>query len=236
MALFAIGDLHLSLGTNKPMDVFKGWQDYVQRLESAWREKISPEDTVVLAGDISWAMSLEGAISDFRFIDALPGEKWILKGNHDYWWNTHSKMSAFFEQNELLSLNILHNNCAEHKGAMLCASRGWMFEEGQAHDEKMRAREAQRLAHSLQCAHKKNADAEKIAFLHYPPLYPDGSFEEIINVMKQYGVKRCYYGHLHGASIRRAVQGVHDGIDYTLISADAISFSPLEIPLERRVG
>ena len=131
MSIFAIGDPHLSLGCNKEMNIFAGWHDYVQRLEQNWLERISSEDTVILAGDISWAMSIEDTLDDFTFLHRLPGEKYLMKGNHDYWWTTLSSMQRFLDKNGLNTLHFLHNNAVTVEGVSLCGSRGWMFEEGE---------------------------------------------------------------------------------------------------------
>lgn len=227
MAIFAIGDLHLSLGGAKPMDIFKGWSDYVARIEQSWRARIAPEDTVVLAGDTSWAMRLADCRQDFAFLESLPGKKLLLKGNHDYWWSTAAKMQRFFTENGFHSLSVLHNSCAFVDGVALCGTRGWMFDAGETHDEKVMNREAGRLEASLHAA----GDAEKLVFLHYPPVSLTERAEELVALLHKYGVKRCWYGHLHGASISRAVQGEHDGITYTLISADGIQFCPLKISI-----
>ena len=129
MALYAIGDTHLSLGADKPMDVFGGgWSGYVDKLRAGFAE-IGPEDTVVLCGDLSWGMSLEQAREDFAFLDALPGRKILLKGNHDYWWTTAAKMERFFAENRFSTLEILHNNCRLYGGVALCGTRGWFYEE-----------------------------------------------------------------------------------------------------------
>ena len=225
MAIFAIGDLHLSLGGEKPMDVFPGWKDYVPRIEAGWRAHVSEEDTVVLAGDTSWAMRLEDCRQDFAFLHALPGRKVLLKGNHDYWWTTMRKMERFLQAEGFDSLSFLHNSCVQLPGAALCGTRGWMFDCTQPHDEKVMARECGRLRASLDAA----GEGEKIVFLHYPPVYPGANAAQILDILHEYGVRRCYYGHLHGASIRSAVNGEVDGVAYRLISADALDFCPLPI-------
>ncbi len=229
MALFALGDPHLALGCDKPMDIFKGWEGYLPKLEKNWRSMVKEEDTIVLAGDISWAMKLEHTLEDFRFLESLPGQKWMLKGNHDLWWSTLSKMEAFLAQNQLHSLHFLHNNAHACEGLCLCGSRGWMAEKPQGHDAKMMAREALRLEASLQAAEKLNPGAEKVVFLHYPPFYSGVEAGEIADVMRAFGVRRCYYGHLHSAATRWAVQGEAGGLSYQLISADALNFTPLLI-------
>lgn len=230
MSLYAIGDLHLSLDSDKSMDVFKGWENYVKRLEQNWRQMVQPEDTVVLVGDISWGMSLEESRKDFAFIEALPGRKIILKGNHDYWWNSRAKMEAYFEDNYFSSIQILHNNCFFDEGYALCGTRGWVLEEGEEHDEKVMNREAGRLRASLAAAQKQDATAEKIAFLHYPPCLANGTVSQgLIDILHEFEVQQCYFGHLHGPALRWAVQGMKDGINYKLVSADSLSFIPYKI-------
>ncbi len=225
MSVFAIADTHLSFGTNKPMDSFPGWKDYVSRLENNWEKLISENDTVIIAGDISWAMNFDELYKDFEFLNNLPGRKIIIKGNHDYWWNTASKMNKFTADNGFDSISFLYNNSIEAEGISICGSRGWMFESEEAHDEKVLSREVGRIRRSLEAA-KSN---EKVLFLHYPPITTEASCEEIVELMKEFKVKRCYYGHLHGAAARFAVEGDFDGIKYRLISCDRLSFTPLLI-------
>lgn len=226
MAIYTIGDLHLSLGCAKPMDIFPGWQGYMEKLERQWNALVHPEDTVVLAGDTSWAMKLEDTAADFSFLQRLPGQKFLLKGNHDYWWTTVKKMERFLQENGFTSLHILHNNSILTEGVALCGTRSWMFDVGEPHDEKVMNRELGRLRTSLQAAPE---GAERIAFLHYPPVYPNANAQQVIDLLKEYNVKRCFYGHLHGNAIRFAVQGTVDGIEYRLISADALAFCPYKI-------
>lgn len=225
MAIFTIGDLHLSLGSAKPMDVFPGWEGYLDKIKSNWLKLIKPEDTVVLVGDISWAIRLEDAKQDFTFLHELPGKKILLKGNHDYWWTTAKKMNQFFQDNGLDSLQILHNNTFEVEGVCICGSRSWMFDVNEPHDEKVMNRELGRLKASLDAA----GDKEKLVFLHYPPVYPNANAQEVISLLQQYNVKHCFYGHLHGPALRYAVQGDVDGIEYKLISADGLAFCPYKI-------
>ena len=223
MALFALGDPHLSLGANKPMDVFGGaWDGYVEKLEAGFGV-VKDGDTVVLCGDISWGMSLDEAEKDFAFLNALPGKKLLLKGNHDYWWTTAAKMQRFFAEHGFTTLDILHNNCHFYGGVALCGTRGWFYEEDQqGHNEKVFNRELIRLEASLKAA----GEAEKLCFLHYPPCYEGYTCPEIIALMERYGVKTCYYGHLHGGSHRLAVEGERGGIEYRLVSADYLHFVP----------
>ncbi len=228
MALYAIGDLHLSLNSDKPMDVFgDGWKDYVQRLKDGFSQ-LNDDDVTVLCGDLSWGMSLEESLKDFQFIDALPGRKILMKGNHDYWWNTASKMQKFFAQHELNTLEILHNNCLFYNDVALCGTRGWFYEldnEG-SHDEKVLLRELGRLETSLKAA----GEHEKLCFLHYPPLYQGYQCPEILRLLEQYEVKACYYGHLHGAaSHRRAIEGDRGKTRFSLVAADYLKFFPKKI-------
>lgn len=227
MALYTIGDLHLSLNSDKSMDVFgPGWADYVARIREGFAP-LTEEDTTVLCGDLSWGMSLEESLEDLQFINALPGRKILLKGNHDYWWNTARKMENFFKENGLDSLEILHNNCRFYGDIALCGTRGWFYEldsEG-THNGKMMAREVGRLESSLQAA----GEAEKLCFLHYPPLYTGYRCPEILALLQKYGVKRCFYGHLHGASHRRRIEGDCGGTDFALVAADYLGFKPLKI-------
>ena len=186
---------------------------------------IGPEDTTVLLGDLSWALDLAGAREDFAWINEIPGRKIILKGNHDYWWSTVAKFNKFCTENGFSDLHILNNNHFEYNGFAICGTRGWFFEEERSgeHDEKVFKRELIRLETSLRSA----GDLPKIVFLHYPPKYKGYECQEIIDLMKHYDVRRCYYGHLHGASHGLAMEGQWDGIEYRLVAADKISFCPM---------
>ena len=228
MALFAIGDLHLSLGTNKPMDLFYGWDDYVARLEQNWRATVGERDTVVIPGDFSWGVSMEEALPDFRFLEALPGRKLLLKGNHDYWWDTRHKMEAFFEERGLTTIGLLHNSADTADGMILCGTRGWIFMPNEEHDLKISAREALRLELSLQDA-ERFGKGEKIVFLHYPPVYANEIVPNMMDMLLKYGVKRVYYGHIHGAARGMANEGDYMGIAFKLISADHLRFTPWRI-------
>ena len=224
MSIFTIADTHLSLSDDKPMDIFGGWQDYVTRLESNWKSLITDDDTVVLPGDISWAMSLEGALEDFRFIHNLPGKKIILKGNHDYWWNTKRKMDTWLENENLDTISILHNNAFKVGDYVLCGTRGWFYDAETGADMKVLLREASRLDMSIQ--EGKKLGENLIVFLHYPPVMQSQKCQEIFDVLKKHDIKRCYYGHLHGESTRHSVNDIVDGIKFSLISADFLSFCP----------
>lgn len=226
MAIYAIGDLHLSVAAKKPMDIFSGWDDHAERLINHWQTKIKPADTVILAGDTSWGMTLASAVPDFRLIDRLPGKKIILKGNHDYWWASMTKMNETFSEYGFTTLSILHNNSYEVEGKQICGSRGWLFETGERHDEKLIRREAMRIEASLKSA---AGTGERILFLHYPPVYAGQVQERFIELMRRYGIKRCYYGHIHGVGHRYAIQGNYRGIKLTMISSDYLGFDPVPI-------
>ena len=224
MALYAIGDLHLCLGVPKPMDIFGGaWVGYMDKLKEGV-SVITPEDTTVLLGDLSWALDMEHAVQDFAWINEIPGRKIILKGNHDYWWSTVAKFNKFCEANGFTDMHLLNNNCFEYDDWAICGTRGWFFEEERhgAHDEKVFKRELCRLEASLKAAGEK----KKMVFLHYPPRYKGYECREILDLFEQYGVRRCYYGHLHGGSHKLAMEGLWDNVEYRLVAADYIGFIP----------
>ena len=227
MALYAIGDLHLSLAANKPMDVFGSkWENYVERIAAAF-SALHDDDVIVLAGDTSWGISLDEALADFQFLDALPGKKLLLKGNHDYWWGTAAKMKKFFADNGIATFDILHNNCFFYGDYAICGTRGWFYEEEAegTHTGKMLAREALRLEVSLAAAGEKPI----LCFLHYPPIYQGYQCPEMLNLLDRYGVERCFYGHLHGPTHVRAFEGRRNSTEYALISADYLQFTPKKI-------
>ncbi len=229
MALFTIGDTHLSFGTDKPMDIFKGWSDYTDRLEKTWRAIVKDEDTVVIPGDVSWGMSLQSALPDLQFLNSLPGTKILGKGNHDYWWETMRKMTNFLEQNELSTIRILFNNAYRIDDFTVCGTRGWFFDAETENVEKILNREAGRLRMSLEDA--KQLGGEPIVFLHYPPLYEGNICHEIYDVLLEYNVKRCYFGHLHGLSGSKYSLFERDGIRFSLVAADFLSFCPKIVSL-----
>ena len=228
MALYAIGDLHLSLGSDKPMDVFGGdWDNYIEKIKTGFK-LLEPDDTCVLCGDTSWAMSLEECLTDFQFINGLPGKKIVLKGNHDYWWSTATRMKAFFSQNGIENIEILNNNCFYYENIAICGTRGWLTEgeTDTAHNQKIMARETLRLRASLQAA----GDTEvKMCFFHYPPRFKNMVCNGMIEVMNEFGVKKCWYGHIHGLGHRFAVTGEVEGIDYQMLSSDYVGFTPQKI-------
>ena len=226
MSLFAISDLHLSLGVDKPMDVFRGWENYVARLEENWTRLVKPEDTVVIAGDISWGLDLSETVEDFRWIDRMPGQKILLKGNHDLWFSTKSKVERFFTENGFSTLRILFNNAYRYGDYVLCGTRGWMNQPGEA-DQKVLNRECGRLKLSLEAG--KALGGEPIVFLHYPPVYANGECLEILDVLLSYGIKQVYYGHILGHSAGYAINGERMGINFQLLSCDFLQFVPKQI-------
>lgn len=227
MSVYAIGDTHLSFSVDKPMDIFKGWDDYAQRLQNNWQHLITNEDTVIINGDISWAMGLEQAEKDFDFLNNLNGTKIILKGNHDYWWNTIAKMEKFCKEKGFDTINFLHNNAYKVGEIAVAGTRGWFFDAEKDNIDKVMSRECARLQRSIDAARKLNG--EVVVFLHYPPVSTVKVCEPIMNVLKENNIERCYYGHLHGGAINAAINEVYDGIKFQLVSADYLQFCPLFI-------
>ena len=222
MAIFALSDLHLPLGINKPMDVFGvRWDNYVEKIEYEWKKKVSEEDFVIVNGDFSWATYLSESLPDFRFIEALPGKKLLSKGNHDYWWETLTKMNEFLEENDIKSVTFLQNNAVLCDNVAVCAAKGWISpgdKNFKTEDEKIYRRELIRIEASLKEAAKLSDTI--IAALHFPP---DRRYMEVIN---SYNVHTCVFGHLHG---KRAedYRIMHENC--ALVSADFLHFSPIRI-------
>lgn len=228
MALFVIADLHLSFGTDKPMDVFPGWENYTEKLEENWRRIVSPEDTVVIAGDISWAMRLEETYNDFSYIHSLPGKKILLKGNHDYWWSTKTKIDNFIKENGFEDISVLFNNSYEIDGKVICGTRGWLYNSSGDEDILIVNREVGRLKLSLKSAEQYGKIP--VVFLHYPPVYDNMECKEILEVLKENGIEKCYFGHIHGRQAgRKAPVGEYKGIKMHLISCDYVGFTPIRV-------
>lgn len=245
MSLYVISDLHLSTNKNtgKSMEKFGArWQNYIEKLKKNWSAIITDNDTVVIPGDISWAMTLDEALPDFLFLDSLPGTKIIGKGNHDFWWATANKINLFFEKNEIKTVKILHNNAYRLEDCIVCGSRGWFYDEkqqntvGQVDYSKIIAREVQRLEISintgleLQKTELENTgnDLPLLCFLHFPPVYGDFVCEEITDTLKKYNIKICYYGHIHGNyNLPRSFE--YDGINFIMIAADYLNFCPMPV-------
>lgn len=232
MSLYVIGDLHLTFSDpSKTMEVFPGWENYQERIEKNWLSVVKPEDTVVIAGDVSWGMSLQQAEPDFRFINGLPGRKLILKGNHDYWWVTMKKMVTFFAENGFDTLNIIHNNHYAYENYGICGTRGWVNgTDGNrdVQDEKVLKREVQRLETSIKSA--VSAGLEPLVFMHYPPIFASNFNYDILEILYRYKIKECYYGHIHGRSAHElCVTNTYDDINFHLISGDYIHFMPEKV-------
>lgn len=227
MAIYAIGDLHLSFGTDKPMDIFgKTWDNHPEKLVEGF-SVVKDDDIVVLAGDLSWAMNIPQVIPDFKFVDNLPGKKLILKGNHDYWWETASKIKRCFAENGIDSIDILHNNAFIYGETVICGTRGWFLDQGKEDpSNKVYKRELCRLEASLKAGEKLNGK-RIVCVLHYPPLYEGYECKEICELLEKYKVELCLYGHLHGGSHRLAFEGVKKQVEYKLISSDYLNFTPV---------
>ncbi|MBQ1231538.1 MAG: metallophosphoesterase [Clostridia bacterium] len=226
MSLYAISDLHLSLSSDKPMDVFRGWENYVERLKANWTRLIKDSDTVVIPGDISWALKLEETKEDFAFLNSLPGKKIILKGNHDLWWSTSKKLTQFLEENNFSTISFVFNNAVVVEDKAVCGTRGWFYDL--APDDKVVKREAGRLEASITAAEKSGKTP--VVFLHYPPVYSEWVCEEIFSVIKKHGIKTVWHGHIHGSGFNNAKKEF-DGVNLRLLSADCVDFCPVPILL-----
>lgn len=229
MSLYVIGDLHLCFcNPSKTMSIFAGWENYQERIKSNWLETVSGNDTVVLAGDISWGMTREEAQPDFKFINELPGQKIILKGNHDYWWGTVKKIEDFLSAEGFDTIKILHNNHYVYGSYGICGTRGWVNMNGETQDEKVLKREVQRLETSIKSA--VSAGLEPLVFMHYPPVFAANFNYDILEILYRYDIKECYYGHVHGRSAHElALKNTYDGINFHLISGDYIQFKPEKV-------
>ena len=238
MSLFVMADLHLSSDRSKSMEIFgPRWQDYMEKIQKNWNLVVSPEDTVIVPGDISWSLRLEDSLDDFRFLDALNGKKLIGKGNHDFWWSTHSKLRAFWEKNQISTVDILYNNAHRFENCIVSGTRGWFVEENQQHTvgnvehAKIVNREAIRLRLSLEEAVKlrgEDKDLPIVVFLHFPPVWNDFVCREILDVLHEFEIKTCYFGHIHGAYYAPRTQSF-EGIDFTICAADYLNFTPLPV-------
>lgn len=233
MSIYTISDLHLSLSIDKPMDIFGNkWQNYMERLEENWQNNVKKEDTVVIGGDISWATYINECYKDFSFIESLNGKKVILKGNHDYWWESLTKLNKYIEENKFSSITFLHNTSLLVEDIAICGARGWIdptFSSFSKDDEKIYLRELERLKLSL--GSSKSLDAKRtFVFLHYPPITKDlevnKDYEEIL---KNYNVEKCFYGHLHSKALQNVYEGTCNNIEYKLVSSDYMEFMPYKI-------
>jgi predicted phosphohydrolase len=235
MSLFVIADLHLSSDGSKSMEIFgPRWTDYMNKLRRNWTAVVEPEDTVIVPGDISWGLKLEDAIDDLKFLDSLPGKKLIGKGNHDFWWSTAAKMKVMMEEQGIKTIKLLYNNAYICEDCIVCGTRGWFVEENQQHTvgnadyNRIVNREVIRLRLSLDEAMKLKAlypEKEVLAFLHFPAVWAGKSSEEILSVLKEYGIRRCFYGHVHGP-YDAAGDFEAEGIRFSVTSADFLHFTP----------
>lgn len=232
MSIYVIGDLHLSFSSNKPMDIFGfNWENHAEKIKDNWIKKVKPDDTVILPGDFSWATYLEDTYKDFEYLHTLPGRKIMSKGNHDYWWTTLTKMKKYLLDNGFDSIDFLYNNSYLVEKKIIVGTRGWVNSWKSEEDYKILKRENERLKLSIEDGLKKyGTHYEIICFIHYPPFYKEVNVPEeidFINTMKNYGIKKCYYGHLHGKDYIDAKQGLIKDIEFKLVSSDYLNFDLL---------
>lgn len=234
MAVYVMADTHLSGSVEKPMDKFgTRWTDYTEKIRVRWSRLVDDCDTVVIPGDFSWAMTLDEAEEDFRFISSLPGRKIISKGNHDYWWTTVKKMHAFLDEKNIGGIEFLYNNAFVRDGVIISGSRGWFIEEKLQSDSfeadysKIISRECERLSRSI-AEGKKLGDGFHAVFLHFPPVFGDFICQPIIDILKESGVDHVYYGHIH-SNYSVPPTFIHDGLKFSLISSDYLDFIPQRV-------
>ena len=240
MALYVIGDLHLSFGESKneekPMNIFgENWDNHAKKIRENWLDTVKQDDTVILAGDFSWGTYIEDTYEDFRYLNELPGKKIMLKGNHDYWWTTITSMKKYLEENNFKNIDFLHNNSFEVENKIIVGTRGWSLNDTENAD-KMINRESERLELSIKSAINLYGDnKEIICIMHYPPIsrnYMKNEYlydSKFLEIMKKYRIKRCFYGHLHGKSHKEAIEGNVEGIEFKLISSDYLGFKLYKI-------
>ena len=234
MAIYAIADLHLSFSEDKPMDIFgDNWENHAEKIKENWIKQVKEEDYVILPGDFSWEMYLNNTKLDFQYLNDLPGTKILLKGNHDYWWTTLTKMNEFIKENGFKNIYFLYNNSYLVEDKIIVGTRGWNILDTE-NDSKMIKRENARLELSIQDGLKKyGSDKEIIVFMHYPPINKSdlmgGEKTEFVKTFQKYNIHRCFYGHLHGLSHKEAIEGLVNGIEYKLISADYLNFNLIKL-------
>ena len=230
MSIFTMADLHLSLTVNKPMNIFGSrWTDHTEKIRKNWCAIVNDDDTVIIPGDISWAIDYDEAILDFQFIESLPGKKILGKGNHDYWWGTMAKNRAFCDSLGLKTIDFLFNNAFKVENYIICGTRGWYVDEklqattNDVEYSKIVTREASRLRTSLEEAKKLQGNGEQIlVFFHFPPVFNTFVCEEFIDILLEFGIKNCYFGHIHGSySIKKTTE--YKGISFSIISADYLN-------------
>jgi len=230
VAIFALADLHLSFGTDKPMDVFGAkWENYTEKIYENWQSIVSNDDLVLIPGDVSWATYISDAYKDFKFINELKGRKVIIKGNHDYWWTTLKKMEEFLADNSFDTIRILNNNAVAFEDAAICGTRGWSVQDNNDEDdERIIDREKKRLILTLEEAIKLKKK-RLIVGIHYPPFDRHGEENGFLEIMRSYGVDTCVYGHLHSYAHKNAVEGNLGGVELRLVSGDFVDFRPVKI-------
>lgn len=233
MGLFIISDLHLSSDNKKSMEVFgPKWHNYMNNIRINWENSITKEDTIIIPGDVSWATYLDDAVDDFNYLDALPGNKIIIKGNHDYWWTTLNKLNSFLKLHSFKSITFLHNNSIIYNDILICGSRGWICpgQEGFTQDDlKIFNREINRLEASV-LSGIKNDHKKIIVAMHYPPFDKDNKLNpQVEQLFTKYKVNMCLYGHLHGISQKEAFEGRINQVEYRMVSADYLDFIPLKL-------
>ncbi|MBE6615439.1 MAG: serine/threonine protein phosphatase [Ruminococcaceae bacterium] len=237
MSVFSIADLHLSGSVPKSMEVFgRRWTGYTEKIEKRWRAVVTENDTVIVPGDVSWAMTLAEAEADFRFLASLPGRKLLGKGNHDFWWTTLTKMHRHLDTLGISGIDFLYNNAYRVENVIVCGTRGWFVEEGRQISVspvdygKLVAREAIRLELCITEAEKlRTADEEILVYLHFPPVFGSFVCREFVDVLLAHRIRRCFYGHIHGSYLLDPVTEF-EGIRFTIISADYLDFTPLFTP------
>ena len=230
MSLFALADTHLGHAVDKSMDVFgPPWENHTERIAAHWREVVGPDDWTLVPGDVSWAMTLDEAMPDLLFLDALPGKKVLLKGNHDYWWTSRAKV----ERRLPPGMTLLQNDAVDLGGGVgVVGTRGWTppgAPRATDHDEKVYEREVHRLELSLNAA--KGRFDVLVAMLHYPPVYAGLGETAFVPLLVSAGVRACAYGHLHSGDHKYAFSGERDGIVYYFVAGDAVDFRPVKIDL-----
>ena len=243
MSVYAIADTHLSGSVPKSMEKFgRRWTDYTAKIERRWRALVTDADAVVIPGDVSWAMNLAEAEADFRFLAALPGKKYIGKGNHDFWWTTVTKMRKFLDEREISGIEFLYNNACDAGSAILCGTRGWFLEEAQQNTvtpvdyEKLVNREAIRLELCLKEAERlqnlrRTADGAHVpihVFLHFPPIYNSFRVQRFVELFHTYEIENVWYGHIHG-NYTMPAQFTENGTTYHMIAADYLDFYPAKV-------
>ena len=232
MSIYAIADLHLSFASPKPMDIFgDNWRNHEQKIKDDWIKKVTNKDLVLLPGDFSWAIDLEETYKDFEYLNSLSGKKIMLKGNHDYWWNSLKKLNEYMEKNQFKDISFLYNNSYEFEENIIVGTRGWVLNSNEEEDKKILNRELLRLELSITDGIKKyGEDKNIIVCMHYPPTNKNFlEKSEFMKIMQKYNVKKCIYGHLHGESHSEAVEGNIGKIELKLVSADYLNFKLTKI-------